>query len=72
MGVNVPVLGEENNREMSVEEVRKVLNGTRAGKASGVDGCRPKYLKKGRMSVMKWLARLFDVCLVSVVVPASA
>ena len=70
-GVNVPVMEEENEREVSVEEVRKALSGTKAAKAPGVDGCRPEYLKKGGVSVMEWLVRLFNVCLVAGMVPVE-
>ena len=70
-GVNVPVMGEENEREVTVEEVRKALNGTKAGKAPGVDGCRPEFLKKGGVSVIEWLVRLFNICMVAGVVPVE-
>lgn len=49
--VNVPVVGEENERRV-LFEVCKALKGTKAGKAPGVDRCRHEYLKKGGVSVV--------------------
>ena len=37
-GVQVPVLGEENEREITIEEVKRALNETKGGKAPGMDG----------------------------------
>ena len=35
--VQVPVMGEENEREITREEVKRTLNGTKGGKAPGMD-----------------------------------
>ena len=34
-GVQVPVMGEENEREITIEEVKRALNETKGGKAPG-------------------------------------
>ena len=39
-GVQVPVMGEENEREITREEVKRALNETKGGKAPGMDGVR--------------------------------
>ena len=46
-GVQVPVMGEENEREITVEEVKRALNETKGGKAPGMDGVRVEMLKEG-------------------------
>ena len=38
-GVQVPVIGEENEREITIEEVKRALNETKGGKAPGMDWC---------------------------------
>ena len=45
-GVQVPVMGEENEREITVEEVKRALNETKGGKAPGMDGVRVEMLKE--------------------------
>ena len=37
-GVQVPVMGEENEREITREEVKRALNETKGGIAPGMDG----------------------------------
>ena len=37
-GVQVPVMGDENEREITKEEVKRALNETKVDKAPGVDG----------------------------------
>ena len=44
-GVQVPVMGEENEREITIEEVKRALNETKGGKAPGMDGVRVEMLK---------------------------
>ncbi|XP_068230618.1 uncharacterized protein [Palaemon carinicauda] len=46
-GVVVPVMGDENEREITIDEVRRALDETRVGKASGMDGVRAEMLKEG-------------------------
>ena len=45
-GVEVPVMGDENEREITREEVERALNETKEGKAPGVDGVKAEMLKK--------------------------
>ena len=52
-GVQVPVMGEENEREITVEEVKRALNETKGGKALGMDGVRVEMLKEGSVTVME-------------------
>ena len=44
--VQVPVMGEENEREITREEVKRALNETKGGKAPGMDGVRVEMLKE--------------------------
>ena len=46
-GVQVPVMGEENERENAREEVERVLNEMKGGKTPGMDGVRVEMLKEG-------------------------
>ena len=46
VGVQVPVMGEENEREITREEVKRALNEMKGGKASGMDGVRVEMLKE--------------------------
>ena len=62
-GVQVPVMGEENEREITIEEVKRALNETKGGKAPGMDGVRVEMLKEGGVTVLEWLVRLFNICL---------
>ena len=52
-GVEVPVMGDENEREITREEVERALNETKAGKAPGMDGVRAEMLKKGDVAVVE-------------------
>ena len=45
--VQVLVVGEENEREITIDEVKRALNETRGGKAPGMDGVRVEMLKEG-------------------------
>ena len=60
-GVQVPVMGEENEREITIEEVKRALNEMKGGKAPGMDGVRVEMLKEGGVTVLEWLARLFNI-----------
>ena len=57
-GVQVPIMGEENEREISREEVKRALNETKGGKAPGMNGVRAEMLKEGGVTALE--------CLVSV------
>ena len=61
-GVQVPVMGEENEREITIEEGKRALNKTKGGKAPGMDGVRVEMLKEGGVTVLEWLVRLFNIC----------
>ena len=56
-GVQVPVMGEENEREREIarEEVKRALNERKGGKAPGMDGVRVEMLKEGGVTVLEWL-----------------
>ena len=52
-------MGEENEREITREEVKRALNETKGGKAPGMDGVRVEMLKEGGVTVLEWLVRVF-------------
>ena len=54
-GVQVPVIGEDNEREITIEEVKRALNETNLGKAPGMDCVRVEMLKEGGVTVLDWL-----------------
>ena len=70
-GVQVSVMGEENEREITIEEVKRALNETKGGKAPGMDGVRVEMLKEGGVTVLQWLVRLFNVCFMLSIVPVD-
>ena len=70
-GVQVPVMGEENEREITIEEVKRALNETKGGKAPGMDGVRVEMLKEGGVTVLEWLVRLFNICFMLSIVPVD-
>ena len=70
-GVEVPVLGERNTKEITRAEVERALKETKAGKAPGVDGVRAEMLKEGGATVLEWLVRMFNVCFISSMVPVD-
>ena len=70
-GVRVPVMGEENEREITIEEVKRALNETKGGKAPGMDGVRVEMLKEGGVTVLEWLVRLFNICFMLSIVPVD-
>ena len=51
----VPVLGELNERAISLEEVGEAVNEIKSGKAPGLDGFLVECIKKGGMAVLEWL-----------------
>ena len=61
-GVQVPVMREENEREITIEKVKRALNETKGGKAPGMDGVRVEMLKERGVTVLEWLVRLFNIC----------
>ena len=70
-GVEVPVMGEMNEKEITREEVERALKATKAGKAPGVDGVRAEMMKEGGASAVEWMVRMFNVCFISSMVPVD-
>ena len=70
-GVEVPVMGDENEREITREEVERALNEMKEGKAPGVDGEKVEMLKGAGVTVLEWLVRLFNICFVLSLVPVD-
>ena len=70
-GARMPLVGEENEREITEKEVLDAVNETKTGKAPGLDGCRAEMLKKGGKSMLEWLVRLFNLCFIMGVVPVE-
>ena len=70
-GGQVPVMGEENEREITREEVKRALNETKGGKAAGMDGVRAEMLKEGGVTALEWLVRIFNICFMLSLVPAD-
>ena len=54
-GIQVPVMGKENEREITREEVKKALDETKGGKATGMHGVRVEMLKEGGVIALEWL-----------------
>ena len=69
-GVQVPVMGEENEREIT-REVKRALNETKGGKAPGMDSVRVEMLKEGGVTVLEWLVRVFNICFMLSIVPVG-
>ena len=69
--VQVPVMGEENEREITREEVKRALNKTKGGKAPGMDGVRVEMLKERGVTVLEWLVRVFNICFMLSIVPVD-
>ena len=61
-GVQVPVMGEENEREITIEELKRALNEMKGCKAPGMDGERLEMLKEGCVTVLERLVRVFNIC----------
>ena len=51
----MPVLGNLNERAISLEEVGEAVNEMKSCKAPGLDGFPVECLKKGGMAVLEWL-----------------
>ena len=65
----MPVLGDLNERAMSLEEVGEAVNEMKSGKAPGLDEFPVESLKKGGMAVLEWLVRLLNLSFDMRVVP---
>ena len=63
------VLGDLNERAISLEEVWEAVNEMKSGKASGLDEFPVECLKKGGMAVLEWLVRLSKLSFDMGVVP---
>ena len=48
------MLGDLNERAISLEEVREAVNEINSGKAPGLDGVPVECLNKGGMAVLEW------------------
>ena len=57
----MPVLGDLNERAISLEEVGEAVNEMKSGNAPGLDGFPVECLKKGGMAVLEWLVRLLNL-----------
>ena len=57
----MPVLGDLNERAISLEEVGEAVNEMRSGMAPGLRGFPVECLKKGGMAVLEWLVRLLNL-----------
>ena len=56
----MPVLGDLNERAISLEEVGEAVNEIKSGKAPELEGFPVECLKKCGMAVLKWLVRLLN------------
>ena len=57
----MPVLGDLNDRAISLEEVGEAVNEMKSGKAPGLDVYCGMFIKKGGMAVLEWLVRLLNL-----------
>ena len=55
------MLGDLNERAISLEEVREAVNEMKSGKATGLDVFPVECLKKGGMTLLEWLIRLLNL-----------
>ena len=63
------MLGDLNERAISLEEVGEAVNKMKSGKAPGLDRFPVGCSKKGGMVVLEWLVRLLNLSLDMGVVP---
>ena len=63
------MLGDLNERAISLEEVGEAVNEMKSGMAPGLDGFPVDCLKKGGMAVLEWLVRLLNLSFDMGVVP---
>ena len=59
----MPVLGDLNERVMTLEEVGEAVNEMKSGKVPGLDEFPVECLKKGGMAVLEFLVRLLNLLL---------
>ena len=55
------MLGDFNERAISLMEVREAVNEMKSGKAPGLDGFPVECLKKGGTAVLEWVVRLLNL-----------
>ena len=55
------MLGDLNERAISLEEVGEAVNEMRSFEAPGLDGFPVERLKKGGMAVLEWLVSLLNL-----------
>ena len=55
------MLGDLNERAISLEAVREAVNEMKSVKVPGLDGFPVECLKKGGMAVLQWPVRLLNV-----------
>ena len=60
----MPVMGDLDERAITLEEVGEVVNEMKSGKAPGLDGFPVECLMKGGMAVLDWQVRLLIVSFV--------
>ena len=65
----MPVLGDLNERAISLEKVWEAVNEIKSGKAPGLYGFQVECLKKYIMAVLEWLVRLLNLSFDMWVVP---
>ena len=65
----MPVLGDLNERAISLEEVGETVNEMKSGKATGLDEFLVECLKKDGMVMLEWLGRLLNLSFDTGVVP---
>ena len=65
----MPVLGDLNERAISLEEVGEAVNEMKSGKAPGLDEFPVECLKKCGIAVLEWLVRLLNLSFDRGVVP---
>ena len=65
----MPMLGDLNERAISLEEVMEAVNEIKSGKAPGLDVFPVECLKKEGMAVLEWLVRMLNLSFDMGVVP---
>ena len=55
------MLGDLNERAISLEEVGEAVNEIKSGNAPGLNEFQVECLKKGGMAVLEWLVRLLNL-----------
>ena len=67
----MPVLGDLNERAISLKKVREAVSEMKSGKAPGQDEFPVECIKKGGMAVLAWIVRLLNVSFDMGVVPMA-